>query len=419
MSTARMEVRKIPAIPLDRTSAILSYSKDRLAFLYAAARDHGPVVELWPKTFLVTGAEEVHDVLRVTNRKTAKDRDLRLRKAKEVPGSPQLADWMSTRRAVIRGMTTEILAEHATWLAIEAETLVDELAMRGCVADLPESIEGLTSRSIARFCFGSRDASAVLDASQAALDALFPIFLSTFEFPAYLKALQPREWAAGRRLRDLRRVLRKAIESPGEGGVVDVLKCNGAKEEMMINALTSILLAAHWVPAAGISWAMVELAQNPVERRLAIEAANAEWAPGGRSRTLERVIDETLRLWPPIWISDRAIEEESTCGAWTLPAHSRAVLPFWVIHRLATCFEDPERFDSRRWEGLSPPPGAYAPFSGGPRRCLGANFARVEMSTILAVLLRNLHIELEGTVVPDASSQLSPAGYKLHMRRAN
>jgi unspecific monooxygenase len=418
-SAPNPEMKTIPTLPLDRTSAILSYDRSRLNFLYGAARDYGPVVELWPKTFLVTGAEEVHDVLRGTNRKALKDRDLRLRKSKAVPGSPQLADWMSTRRAVLRSMTAEVLTEHAVWLASEAETLADELVARGCVGNLAESIQAMTSRSIARFCFGSRDASDVPDAAQAALDAFFPIFSSSFEFPDYLKALQPREWAAGRRLRGLKRILRKAADSPGEGGLVDVLKHSGADGAAIDDALSSILLAAHWVPAAGISWAMVELAQNPDERRLAAESAKTDWAPGVQSRTLGWVIDEALRLWPPSWISDRAIAEETTCGPWTLPARSRVFLPFWVIHRVADCFEDPERFDSRRWARMTPPPGAYAPFGGGPRRCLGAHFARVEMMTILAVFLRNLHVELEGSIVPDARSTLSPTGYKLHVWRAN
>ncbi|MET9558977.1 cytochrome P450 [Streptomyces tauricus] len=407
------KAEQIPTVGLNRTSTVQSYNNDRLGFLHEMARSHGPVVQLWPGTLMVTGPQEVHAVLKNTNRKFAKDRDLRLKKSKDTPGSQNLADWMSTRRTVVTGMTAQSLDEHAVWLSSEADQVADRMLRRHRVDDVTATLEQVTSRSIARFCFGSRDATAVPVAAQAMLDALFPIFSSPYEFPPYLKLLQPREWRAGRRIRAMHDVLLSTATGAGEGGLVDLLYDSGLDDAAVVDALTSILLAAHWVPAAATAWALVELARDRTEQEAARRAALA-WRPfQPEPQELGWVVDETLRLWPPSWITDRAVDDAVVCGSWTLPPRSRVVLPFWVIHRLADCYPDPSTFRSRRWEDLTPPPGAYVPFGGGPRRCLGARFARTEIITLLAVLLRRLDFRLEGQVRPDARNTLGPAGFSL------
>ena len=125
------------------------------------------------------------------------------------------------------------------------------------------------------------------------------------------------------------------------------------------------------------------------------------------------VVRETLRLWPPSWLVDRVTDASVECGAWTIPARSKLILPLWAIHRLADCYPDPERFDSRRWAALSPPPGTYLPYSSGPKWCLGERFADAELTTILMVLLRRIRVSLRGEVQPDARRTLTPTGFEL------
>jgi enediyne biosynthesis protein E7 len=100
-----------------------------------------------------------------------------------------------------------------------------------------------------------------------------------------------------------------------------------------------------------------------------------------------------------------------------MPARSRLLLPIWVIHRTAECYPEPESFDSRRWEALSPPPGAYVPYGAGPHRCLGARLAHAELTTVLAVLLSRARITLHGQARPDARRTLTPVGFELEVRR--
>ncbi len=402
----------IPALARDPAAAVVAYNADRLGFLLRTARQLGPVVRLWSGLIMVTGTGEVNDVLRQTDRLFLNDRNFLLRKSVHRPGSPELADWLARRRAALAAMTPAMLAGHQTWLAGRAELLTDDLLRQRTTTDVTATLERLTSASIARFCFGSRNADGVPAAAQEMLDALFPIFASPFEFPGYLRLVQPREWRARRRLNMLRAQLHASLTGAGAGGLADVLGSRQLDEQSAVSLLVSIHLAAHGVPAAALSWALVELARNPDQQELAAAAALSWDGSGPIPAVLGWVVDETLRVWPPSWIADRVTEEEATCGSWRIPAGSRVLLPFWVIHRVAGC-NAPEMFDVRRWKDLTPPPGSYVPFGGGPRWCLGARFAHAEMTTILAVLLRRTQLSLRGQVRPDARRTLTPRGYEL------
>ncbi|MCO5974610.1 cytochrome P450 [Actinoallomurus soli] len=404
---------EIPALDIDRASAVHSYKADRLGFFYAVARRYGPVVRLWPGTILVTGPEEVHAVLRNTNRTNYLDRDLRRKKPTATPGSARLNAWMSTRRTAIVGMTAEMIEEHARWLAGTAGQLSERMLQRGRIDDLMATLAGVTSASVARFCFGTRAASAIPETAQAMLDALFPIVASPYDFPEWVKLVQRREWRASRRARKMRAALLETAKSDGEGGLVDVLYGGGLDDAAVVDALTSILLAAHGVPAAATAWVLVELARHGDQQETARAAADRWVGSGPEPPELGWAVDETLRLWPASWVAGRAVSEDAACGSWTLPPGSRVVIPFWVTHRVAECYPDPERFDIRRWEQFSPPPGAYVPFGAGPRRCLGARFARTEMITIIAVLLQRLRFRIEGEVRTDARATLTPTGFEL------
>jgi cytochrome P450 len=404
---------RIPAVSVRRDAAVIAFSQDKLGFLLNAARQYGPVVQLWPGVILVTGPAEVDTVIRRSNKDFFHDRNFMRRKSDLRPGSADLAFWMKCRRSALAGMTPSLLAEHAGWVAERADAFTTNWLRLGIVADVPQQMQELTAASIARFSFGTRPATEVPRAAQAMLDAMLPIIASPFEFPAYIRAVQPRERRVNRQLRTLNSALRSALNSSGHGGLSEVITRQGLDEEAAIHLLMMLHLAGHAVPAAALSWALVELARNP-EQQEAAAAAAARWnGTGPVPDEICWVVQETLRLWPPTWLVDRVTDTSVECGAWTIPARSKLMLPLWVIHRLADCYPEPERFDSQRWATLSPPPGAYLPYSYGPKWCLGARFADVEMTTILTVLLRRIRVSLRGEVQSDARRTLTPTGFEL------
>jgi cytochrome P450 len=143
---------------------------------------------------------------------------------------------------------------------------------------------------------------------------------------------------------------------------------------------------------------------------------------GGRTPTMadlprmpyvERVIKESMRLYPPAWVMGRESVGECEVGGYRMPAGTTALMSQWVVHRDPRYHHDPQRFDPNRWtaeyeEGL--PRFAYFPFGGGPRQCIGAGFAMTEARLVLAAVAQRFRMKLVPgqRVEPYASITLRP-----------
>jgi cytochrome P450 len=122
---------------------------------------------------------------------------------------------------------------------------------------------------------------------------------------------------------------------------------------------------------------------------------------------LRQVIDETLRMFPVVWIADRKPQRALSLGPYTIPEGRRVIFSMLVTQRDARFFPEPERFDPGRF---SPervgqiPEGAYLPFGAGVHMCIGNHFALMELQIILAALLQKY---VFGTV-PGFKLRLNP-----------
>jgi cytochrome P450 len=128
---------------------------------------------------------------------------------------------------------------------------------------------------------------------------------------------------------------------------------------------------------------------------------------------VERVIKESMRLYPPAWVMGREAIEECEIGGYRMPAGTTALMSQWVVHRDPRYQPNPERFDPDRWtaeyeERL--PRFAYFPFGGGPRQCIGASFAMTEARLVLATVAQRFRMGLAPgqRVEPYASVTLRP-----------
>lgn len=203
-------------------------------------------------------------------------------------------------------------------------------------------------------------------------------------------------------------------------------------DQHLRDEVMTILLAGHETTAIALTWTWYLLALHPdAGRRLRQEVAEvvgerppaADDAP--RLVFTTAVIQEALRLYPPLWAFSRRVREELEIGGFTIPAGSTLFLSPYVTHRHPEVWRDPEAFDPERWLAGDDPAErvrfAFLPFGGGPRNCIGGGFAVLEMQMILAVLARRFHLELAPgeTRVPDPILTLRPAGgMPLLVRRA-
>ena len=118
----------------------------------------------------------------------------------------------------------------------------------------------------------------------------------------------------------------------------------------------------------------------------------------GATAELELALDETLRLYPPAWIGPRRAVESFEFAGVQVPAGIPVNYCSWASHRLPDVFEDPERFDPQRFAAGNREQirkGAYVPFGGGSRTCIGMRFGQQEIRTIARGDPAALRAELE------------------------
>jgi cytochrome P450 len=183
-------------------------------------------------------------------------------------------------------------------------------------------------------------------------------------------------------------------------------------DEVRDEALT-LILSGHETTANTLTWAFSYLAAHPEARSaLEAEADVLDWVGDGRSPTIEDlasapfagwVLSETLRLAPPVWVAPRRALVDVDVQGVHIPAGAHVIVSQYVTHRDPRYFPDPDRFDPWRWrDGLERtlPRGAYVPFGGGTRRCLGDQFALAEGRIILLEVARRFRLEAQDPARP-------------------
>jgi cytochrome P450 len=125
------------------------------------------------------------------------------------------------------------------------------------------------------------------------------------------------------------------------------------------------------------------------------------------------VITESMRLYPPAWGMARIAIEDTEIAGYPIPKGCGVSLAQWVVHRDPRWFDAPMEFRPERWEGdllKRLPRFAYFPFGGGPRQCIGNNFAVMEAVLLLATIAQKFRIRLASgkSIVPAASITLRP-----------
>ncbi len=109
---------------------------------------------------------------------------------------------------------------------------------------------------------------------------------------------------------------------------------------------------------------------------------------------LEWVIKESMRILPASSYSQRITANQTQLGPLTLPAGTPVIFSQFITHHRADLFPDPHVFRPERWADIAPGAYEYLPFGAGPRMCIGASLAMVELRTVLAVILKRFHVQV-------------------------
>lgn len=180
-------------------------------------------------------------------------------------------------------------------------------------------------------------------------------------------------------------------------------------DQQVCAELVTFMLAGHETTANTLTWALYLLSMAPdVRRRLEKELEAPELVPQG---LCDRVISETLRLYPPAWqFGRRSLQADRLRGYEISPEQDIVVSPY-VLHRHPEYWPNPEGFDPDRFL-CDIPKGAFVPFAAGPRQCIGNHFALFEARLILSTIVRAVRLNLVPgyRAVPEAMITLRPKG---------
>ena len=192
--------------------------------------------------------------------------------------------------------------------------------------------------------------------------------------------------------------------------------------------IMTFMMAGHETITNSMTWTMMEIAKNPGYKKHLLEEANDFFI----TKTFEQlnsmpwhaaVIDEVMRLWPPVWVFMRQAEVEDKIGEMVIPPKANVVLAPYLSHRAKDLWTNPETFWPERFlpeNKKKIPQGAFYPFGLGPRACIGAYFAGMEAKIILATIIHHFDWDLINfeTQVHEAGISLRPLNnIMMHFRR--
>ncbi len=392
--------------------------RDPLAFLTAAAREHGDLVpfQFGPRRFfLLSHPDLIEDVLVTRNRLFQKD--FALRQMKRLLGNGLLINegdaWRRQRRLAQPAFHRDRINAYAeTMTAFTDRHLAGWRA--GETRDVHQEMMTLTLAIVAKTLFdteAAHDAELVGGAVEAAMRHFQRRRQTAFMMPDWFPT--PESLAYRQRLTKLDAYLLRLINlrrasGADHGDLLSMLLAardddeSQMTDQQLLDETKTIFLAGHETTANALTWTWWLLSQNPAaEARL---HAELEAALAGRLPTLAdlphlpyttHVVAESLRLYPPAWnIPREAVQACEIAGVPVRPGDT-LFMSQWVVHRDPRFYDQPEAFLPERWEGdllKRLPTYAYFPFGGGPRMCIGNRFAQMEAVLLVAAIAQRFQL---------------------------
>jgi cytochrome P450 len=172
------------------------------------------------------------------------------------------------------------------------------------------------------------------------------------------------------------------------------------QDRQLIDEILTLIVAGHETTASTLNWAWYLISQHPeVEQSLSNELAtlttSSEFGDLPKFLYTRQIIDEAMRLYPAGWLLTRKALRDDRLGEYFVPAGTEIYVSPYFIQRHPDLWEEPDRFNPDRFRPDNSRHRhrlATIPFSAGPRNCIGALFARVEMQIHLMTIARYLRL---------------------------
>lgn len=409
------------------------FNRDSLAFIERLARDYGDVVRarfFYINSYFLYHPDHIEQVLTTNNRNFIKPRSVRSPFFCRLVGNGLLTSegefWRRQRRLAQPAFHRERINAYSEVMVAYAEQMIATWR-EGQTRDIHQDMTHLTMQIVTRTLFNTdvtHDAQHISEAlqvivepfsSQATLKWILDNRLPTRTHRRFHEAVRQiddfiyriinQRRASGEDHGDLLSMLLQAQDEDG----------SQMSDKQLRDETMTLFLAGYETTSLALAWAWYLLAQHPeAEQKLWQELDEVlggrapEMSDMPRLRYTEMIAKETMRLYPPAYIVGREAVKDCEIGGYSVRAGTQLFMPTWVVHRDARFFDSPAEFKPERWtpEFISQLPRfAYFPFGGGPRGCIGNQFAMMEFILLLATIAQKFQLRL----VPEHEVTLYPA----------
>jgi cytochrome P450 len=397
----------------------LSVRADPLGVLTTTARKYGDIVQFvvaGQKRVLLNHPDFIEQVLVVQQAKFHKS-ELTRRVTGRLLGQGLLISegdfWRRQRRLAQPSFHRSRINEYALPMTEEAEEWIGNWR-DGETRDLASEMMQLTLGIAVRTLFGTTLPGEAQHVGEA-LEFLMRYQLWRQRSPLRL----PETWPTPknrRAMRDLEflnslvyRIIEERRTLHGEGNdllslLMDAMDDDGSQmtPQQLRDETMTLFLAGHETTALLLGWTWYLLSENRVaeeclheELRVVLGGRTPQVSDLMKLPYLQAVLQETLRLYPPAYITARTSIDSFSVGGYYFGKDTTVLMAQWVTHRDARFFEEPEEFRPERWLEGNPGvivPSAYFPFGDGPRRCIGQGFATLEAALVVATIAQRFQL---------------------------
>lgn len=410
-----------------------AFRRDLTGFIREKRKLHGDIFRIDSSLFnavVVTSPDAAQHVLQGNHRNYTKSRGYRV--MAEFLGEGLLTSegdyWLRQRRLAQPAFHRQKLAKVAETMIAECEQFAQRWEARiGERVDMTEEMSHLTMNIAAKTLF-SADVGEQMGAISKSV-----LVLNSFAIDLIRKPLMRKfRWLFVNRFRefneaantidgityDIIRSRRKA-QMEGEDLLGMLLAATDAdtgetmSDKQVRDEVVTLFLAGHETSANALAWAWMLLAQHPqvaaklrAELREVLGDRPLQLSDLGNLPYTRQVMQEVLRLYPPAYVIGRRTMADDVVAGFEIPAETNVLVSVIEIHRHPDFWQQPMAFQPERFAAGEPETHKYAyfPFGGGPRLCIGNQFALMEIQIALAVLAR----KFTPSIVPNAEISAEP-----------